>query len=194
MNMARPAAFWLALAVLAVPLAGRAQQAPPAGKEAAPEEKLPAEEAFNRGEKAYEQQNYADAMRWYRAAADQGYAHAQVHVGNLYTDGEGVEQNYAEALGWFRKAAEQGDYEAQNNIGFFYLSGWGVPQDYGQAMEWFRKAADKGNEVAQRNVAMMYLQGLGVPADKDEAIRWFKKSAEAGDEDSKDALKELGAE
>lgn len=194
MSIAGRAALWLAFAVFAIPLAGWAQQAPPAGKEAAAEEKVPAEEAFNRGEKAYEQQNYAEAMRWYRTAADQGHAHAQVHVGNLYTDGEGVTQDYAEALTWFRKAAEQEDYEAQNNIGFFYLSGWGVSQDYGQAMGWFRKSADKGNEVAQRNVAMMYLQGLGVPADKDEAIRWFKKSAEAGDEDSKDALKELGAE
>jgi len=69
-----------------------------------------------------------------------------------------------------------------------------VSQDYKQALEWFRKAADKGNEVAERNIAMMYLQGMGVTADKTEAVRWFKKAAAAGDEDSKDALKQLGAE
>jgi TPR repeat protein len=194
MKMARPAALWLALGMLAMPLPASAQQPAPAAKDAASAQKLPADEAFKRGEKAYEEQNFAEAMRWYRMAADQGHASAQVHVGNLYTDGEGVSQDYAEALNWYRKAADQGDHEALNNIGWFYLSGWGVPQDYGQALEWFRKAADKGNEVAQRNIAMIYLRGMGVTADKDEAIRWFKKAAAAGDEDSKDALKELGAE
>ena len=194
MSMARATVLWLALAVLATPAAGLAQQIPPAEKKAASEEKVSADEAFKRGEKAYEEQNLTEAMRWYRLAADQGHAQAQVHVGNLYTDGEGVTQDHAEALRWFKKAAEQGDHEALNNIGWFYLSGWGVPQDYKQALEWFRKAADKGNEVAERNIAMMYLQGMGVTADKNEAIRWFKKAAAAGDEDSKDALKQLGAE
>ncbi len=193
MNLARPSALWFALAVLLLPQAGLAQS-PPAEKEVASEEKVSVEEAFKRGEKAYEEQNLTEAMRWYKTAADQGHAQAQLHVGNLYTDGEGVTQDYEEALRWFRKAAEQGDNEALNNIGWFYLSGWGVSQDYGQAMEWFQKAADKGNEVSQRNIAMMYLQGMGVTADKDEAIRWFKKAAAAGDEDSKDALQQLGAE
>ena len=192
--MARLSVLWLAFAVFVTPLAGLAQQIPPAEKEAACEEKVSAEESFKRGEKAYEDQNYTEAMRWYRAAADQGHAQAQLHVGNLYTDGEGVTRDHEEALRWFRKAADQGDNEALNNIGWFYLSGWGISQDYGLAMEWFRKAADKGNEVAQRNIAMMYLQGMGVTADKDEAIRWFKKAAAAGDEDSKDALQQLGAE
>jgi TPR repeat protein len=119
---------------------------------------------------------------------------ALVPLGNLYAEGQGVAQDYGEALGWFRKAADQGNYEAQNNIGWFYLSGWGVTQDYGEAMRWFRLAADQGNEIAQRNIGMMYVQGLGVTIDKDEAIRWFKKAAAAGDDESKDALKQLGAE
>ena len=67
-------------------------------------------------------------------------------------------------------------------------------RENGEAMRWFRRAADQGNEVAQRNIAIMYVQGLGVAADKDEAIRWFKQAAAAGDDESKDALKQLGAE
>lgn len=196
MNMARSAALLVAAAALSLPLASFAQQPSPASpsKPAAAEEKVSADDAFQRGEKAYQEENFPEALRWYRMAAEQGHAAAQVHVGNLYTDGEGVSQDYDEALRWFRKAADQGDKEALNNIGWFYLSGWGVGQDYGQAMDWFKKAADKGNEVADRNIAMMYLQGLGVPADKAEAVRWFKKAVAGGDEDAKDALKELGAE
>src|SRR3954471_16767124 len=194
MSLARLSAFLLALSISSVPAAAWAQQTPPAEKKAASEEKVSADEAFKRGEKAYEEQNFTEALRWYRVAADQGLAQGQVHVGNLYADGEGIKQDYAEALSWFRKAADQGDNEAMNNIGWFYLSGWGVPQDYKQALEWFQKSADKGNEVAERKIAMMYLQGMGVKEDKAEAIRWFKKAAAAGDEDSKDALKQLGAQ
>ena len=137
MKIAPVCGLWLVLSIVAMPFAAFAQQNPPAEKKAAAEEKVSADEAFKRGEKAYEDQNFTEAMRWYRVAADQGHAQGQVHVGNLYTDGEGVKQDYAEALGWFRKAAEQGDHEALNNIGWFYLSGWGVSQDYKQALEWF---------------------------------------------------------
>lgn len=181
-------ALWLALVLLATPTNTFAQQSAPA------DAKVPAEEAFQRGEKAYDEKNFAEALRWYRTAADQGHAKSQVHIGNMYTEGEGVAQDYKEALSWFRKAAEQDDDEALNDIGWFYVSGWGVEKDYCTAIEWFRKAADKGNEVAQRNIGWMYLQGMGVPMDKNEGIRWFKKAAEAGDEDSKAALKQLGAE
>ena len=185
--------FAVAIAVVAAPHPASAQPTQPPAV-AAPEAQVPADEALKRGEAAYEKQDYAEAMRWYRVAADQGNPQAQVQIGNLYTDGQGVAQDYGEAMGWFQKAAVQGNYEAQNNIGWFYLSAWGVTQDYGEAMRWFRLAADQGNEIAQRNIAMMYVQGLGVPADKDEAIRWFKKAAAAGDDESKDALKQLGAE
>ena len=152
------------------------------------------DEAYRRGHELYENKNYAGALRWYRVAADQGNALAQVGIGNLHAMGLGVAQDYAEALRWYRLSAAQGNSEAQDQLGFFYLSGWGVPQDYAQALSLFRKAAEQGNEVAQRNIGMMFLQGLGVAADRAEAIRWFRKAAEKGDDDSKDALKYLGAD
>jgi TPR repeat protein len=152
------------------------------------------DEAYRRGHELYENKNYAGALRWYQVAVDQGNALAQVGIGNLHAMGLGVAQDYAEALRWYRLSAAQGNSEAQDQLGFFYLSGWGVPQDYAQALSLFRKAAEQGNEVAQRNIGMMFLQGLGVAADRAEAIRWFRKAAEKGDDDSKDALKYLGAD
>ena len=55
----------------------------------------------------------AEAFRWYREAADQGYAKAQYVLGWMYYHGQGVPQDYAEAFRWFRKAADQGDKAAQ---------------------------------------------------------------------------------
>lgn len=48
------------------------------------------------------------AAKWYRKAADQGFAESQFILGLCYYEGKGVEQNKAEAVKWFRKAAEQG--------------------------------------------------------------------------------------
>ena len=42
-------------------------------------------------------QNYAEAVKWYRLAADQGDARAQFNLGFMYGTGQGVPQNYAEA-------------------------------------------------------------------------------------------------
>jgi hypothetical protein len=85
-------------------------------------------------------QDYVEAMRWYRRAADQGDPDGQVAVGSLYQFGRGVPLDYAEAMGWYRKAADQGDRNAQNLIGALYSNGWGVPPDLEQASQWFSKA------------------------------------------------------
>jgi hypothetical protein len=61
-------------------------------------------------------QDYAEAARWFRKAADQGNAEAQNNLGELSKDGRGVPQDYAEAARWFRKAADQGHADAQNWI------------------------------------------------------------------------------
>ena len=71
----------------------------------------------------------AEAVRWYRRAAEQGHAGAQYFLGLMYDYGLGVPLDDAEAVIWYRLAAEQGDASAQNNLGVMYGTGEGVPQD-----------------------------------------------------------------
>src|SRR5439155_25230226 len=61
-------------------------------------------------------QDYAEAVRWYRKAADQGYAIAQYDLGNMYDQGKGVPQNYGEVRRWYRKAADQGYTNSQRAL------------------------------------------------------------------------------
>jgi TPR repeat protein len=61
-------------------------------------------------------QDYGEALRWFRLAADQGDAAAQINIGYRYQYGEGVPQDHAEALRWFRKAADQGYAAAKDEI------------------------------------------------------------------------------
>jgi TPR repeat protein len=50
-------------------------------------------------------QDYAQAAKWYRIAAEQGEAKAQARLGSLYCRGLGVPQSYAEAYFWESLAA-----------------------------------------------------------------------------------------
>jgi TPR repeat protein/DNA-binding IscR family transcriptional regulator len=58
-------------------------------------------------------QNDAEAVKWYRLAADQGDADAQFELAGQYDEGVGVPQSEAEAMKWYRLAAEQGHADAQ---------------------------------------------------------------------------------
>src|SRR5262249_26629831 len=53
------------------------------------------------------EKNYAEAVKWFRKAAEKNYAPAQRDLGESYYYGLGVERDYAEAVKWYRKAAEQ---------------------------------------------------------------------------------------
>ena len=125
-------------------------------------------------------QDYAEAARWYRKAAEQGNAKSQHNLGYMYDKGQGVPQDYAEAVRWYRKAAEQGNAKSQHNLGYMYQYGQGVPQDYAEAMRWYRKAAEQGHASAQLNLGYMYDKGQGVSQDYAEALRWYRKAAEQG--------------
>ena len=66
--------------------------------------------------------NYEEAVKWYRAAADQDCAPAQCNLGLCYKTGRGTALDPMEAVKWFRRAARQGDKTAQHNLGVHYAS------------------------------------------------------------------------
>lgn len=71
----------------------------------------------------------AEAERWYRKAAQQGYMPAQFTLGVMYADGRGVPKDEVEATKWFRKAAEQGHA--------------GAPMQFGQSLPQWRRCHQK---------------------------------------------------
>lgn len=99
--------------------------------------------------------DYAEAIRWFRMAAEQNLASAQLILGSMYYEGEGVPADHAEALRWFRLAAEQGDASAQSSLGFMYGAGEGVPQDFVVAYMWYNLSAAQGDERAKTNRAII---------------------------------------
>jgi len=57
----------------------------------------------------------AEAVRWYRLAAEQGYANAQNNLGARYASGEGVPEDDVLAYLWYNLAAAQGNENAPGN-------------------------------------------------------------------------------
>ena len=126
-------------------------------------------------------QNYSEAFKWIRMAADQGLARAQNYLGVCYDHGRGVKEDKKEAFKWFRMAAEQGYADAQSQLGYCYASGEGVEEDKKEAIKWFRMAAEQGFAFAQFCLGNCYGNGDGVKEDKQEAVKWFRMAAEQGD-------------
>ena len=56
---------------------------------------------------------YTEAVRFYRRAADQGYALAQYNLALMDHNDTGVPQDYTEAARLFRLTADQGGAMAQ---------------------------------------------------------------------------------
>lgn len=122
---------------------------------------------------AYERGDYQTAFQKFMPAAEGGNADAQVNVGAMYANGEGVEQNFAEALKWYRLSAEQGNAAAQNRLGSMYDDGVGIAQNFEEAAKWYRRSADQGNVGAQINLGAMCAKGVGVPKDYVLAYMWL---------------------
>ena len=133
-------------------------------------------DAYFHGREGFEQ-DYAQAVRWYRTAAGQGNAAGQWRLGTMYVYGRGVPKDYATAVRWFRAAAEQGNDQGQWLLGIMYVYGWGVPKDYASAVPWFRVAAEQGNTSAQQVIGLLYRHGAGVDQDYIAAYAWLNLAA-----------------
>lgn len=140
-------------------------------------------------------QDYAEAFKWYRLAAEQGTAeeqakdrwygyakgpnivNAQTNIGYMYANGLGVTKDYTEAVRWYRLAAEQGDAKAEVLLARMYDDGNRIKQDYVEAVKWWRMAAEQGVAIAQQNLGYMYEDGHGVTQDYVLAHMWYNLAA-----------------
>ncbi|KAF9431874.1 hypothetical protein BGZ76_011579 [Entomortierella beljakovae] len=87
---------------------------------------------------------------WYKRAALQGHADAELAVSGWYLTGhpQGIAQSEPLAYEWAAKAAQRGWPKAEYTLGHYHEVGIGVQQDLVEAKKWYIKAAAKGNERA----------------------------------------------
>jgi TPR repeat protein len=128
--------------------------------------------------------DYAEAVRLYRLAAEQGHASAQFQLGNMFEHGDA-----AETIRWYRLAAQQGHAEIQFTMGRMFQ--YGVAKDAAEAIRWYHLAAEQGHAEAQFTLGFMFDKGEGVAQDTAEAIQWYRLAAEQGDDEAERRLDAL---
>jgi len=125
--------------------------------------------------------DHPEAVKLFRAAAEQGHSLAQYWLGFCLERGEGTAQNRPEAVRWFRAAAEQGQPDAQYRLARCCEDGTEVKRDTAQATFLYERAAENGNAFAQRELGLRLQTGRGVTVNIAEAAKWFRLAADGGD-------------
>jgi hypothetical protein len=60
-------------------------------------------------------QDYAEAVKWYSLAAEQGDVMAQSNLGHLFVEGKTGKEDFIQAHKWFNIAGANGDGEEHKN-------------------------------------------------------------------------------
>ncbi|HYQ72039.1 MAG TPA: tetratricopeptide repeat protein, partial [Gammaproteobacteria bacterium] len=112
-------------------------------------------------------------------------------LGNMYTEGVGVDADPKKAMAWYEKAAGQGYEKAQYKLGLYYYEGHGSGKDLSQAFKLFRSSAERGYPAAQFHLGKMYASGQGVKRNYKTAQEWLGKAAEGGYNEARREMTEI---
>ena len=120
-------------------------------------------------------EEYAEALKWFKKAADQKMSLACVYLHAIYSDGLGVVADQKEAAKWEnRMSTTDADWRAMEEVKQL-ISKLSLP-----VLERIRKRADEGHAYSQFELGVIYQRGKVIPKDDSEAIKWLTKAADAG--------------
>ena len=146
---------------------------------------------FSTGDEA--SQDLAQAVQWYRKAADQEHALAQFNLGLMLADGRGVRHDDVAALIWIRKAAEGGEAAAQFSLGMrcHRSSVHHLKMDSAEsrieAYKWFHLAAVqgyRGSEAARERVTLAMTREEVADGNQRAAVFVIRKPLHSKDDSS----------
>ncbi len=155
------------------------------------------------------EQDYREALKWYRLSAKQEFPPAQEAMGILYQAGYGVDPSPGEAARWYRLAADQGRAAAQNQLGSMYAQGLLADEETAdriamfsasgenedelrelgeiarknndrRAVEWYEKAIEQKFTAAMINLAKLIDEGRVPGRESEEAVALYRQAAELG--------------
>ena len=104
------------------------------------------------GTKYFNDQDYDNAYKWFRDAAERGNTVAMDRLGYLYHHKLGRYTDIQEAVNWYYMAANLGNLHAQYNLAFMYYEGFGVAKNIKEAERLWRDAAYKGEKNSQKRL------------------------------------------
>lgn len=142
---------------------------------------------------AYARGDYVGALAAWLPLAEQGDADAQLRVGQMLRDRQGLRwRDFERAAAWFRRAASQGRAEAQYALGRLHYEGFLVPRDAAEMRLMLEAAARQGHAGAQLTLGVIHEYGFDhIDADLTEALKWYELAARQGVADVDGKLRRL---
>ncbi len=121
------------------------------------------------------QKDQAQALVYYRKAAELGSVHAMTCVGVMYYKGYGIARNIKMAKQYLQPAADRGSTDALRNLGWMCYNGeYGFLAGKGKAFTFWLKASKLGDTESQINIATSYLGDTwGEEQNYQKAAFWF---------------------
>ena len=136
------------------------------------------QQLVTKAEQAFDQSDIVNAMRYYRQAAESGYAPAQTRLAYLLDKSE----ENQEAVRWYQRAVAQGDAQAMHDLANLYAIGEGTEVNIDAAVRLFESSAQQNYTPAIRVLALAYENGqLGLRVDYEQARAWLETGMKQGD-------------
>ncbi|MCI0508005.1 MAG: AgmX/PglI C-terminal domain-containing protein [Gammaproteobacteria bacterium] len=144
---------------------------------------LSAQADFDEATKAYLQGDFEKARYEALVDATDGKPAAQMLLGQLYFNGEGVEKDLKAAMYWYEKAAAQGFTDAQYRLGSLYFDGnYNIPKDYDNAYKWLQLAMESGHAEAKSKVEGLFKLETGKVVNLHESPEVLQQVASSGNQ------------
>ncbi len=134
------------------------------------------EELMTMADSCYNVENYEEAFKFYKKAANKDYAKACNALGRMYYYGYGVEENTEEAIKMLKKSVDLGDTIAYTLLGGVYEN-----IDINKALDYYKKGASLKNASAMISLADLYYEGKYVQQNLSKSIEWYEKAADLND-------------
>lgn len=146
---------------------------------------------FNIGYRFYTQQDYAESVRWYAKAAEQGINRAAFEIALIYRD-HLLPDPGGERLRWMNMAAEQGLVHARIELAIDFMENPGDQDERVRVMSWLEQAGQGGDAKAMYLLGELYwsdnsgIQGMASGDEQalhfssadDKALYWICQAAE----------------
>ena len=138
----------------------------------------------------YPKKDYEQARAYYEQSGDNPYA--QIALGFLYYNGQGVEQDKEKGKELFQSVADQGVVEGYYGLAMVAEN----EEDFETALGHYNKVVEEGSEplyiaCVMNSLGYMYETGEIVEQDGTKAIEWYTKAADLGHSEAQSYLERL---
>lgn len=143
---------------------------------------FPAGAGFDDGAEAYVRGDYDRALAAWLPMARTGDTAAQLRVGEMLRDRQGVRwRDFEGAAAMFRLAAVRGVADAQYELGRLHYEGFLVPRDTAEMTGALIAAARQGHGRAMLTLGVIYEYGVDdVAANLTDALKWYELARQHG--------------